>query len=197
MAKRRWKLEDIQRVVDGENPFIQFGYSVPEPPRKEGDEWTDAHGFTWQQKNGYRIRVNKNVECVRELIRQTCSKCGKDVRLVGNRYDDKLFPKTGMCYDCLIDYETELRLKGKFDTYEKRKVLSNQLTYLKHILDQVTESINYLEGNSKITFVNEFGDVESWTNEARDTLLSGAKSDHERLTKDIKETEDLISSLKD
>jgi hypothetical protein len=197
MAKRRWKIEDIQKVMDGENPFIQMGYSVPEPHRKVGDEWTDPQGISWQQKNGYKVRVNKNVECVRDLIRQKCSRCGKDVRLVGNRFDDKLFPKTGMCHDCLVDYETELMLTGKFDTYEKRKVLSNQLTFLKHVRDQVIESIKYLEENSKITFVNEFGDVEYWTNDARDTLLSGAKDDYEKLTKDIEDTEKLVSGLKD
>jgi ligand-binding sensor protein len=197
MARRRWKTEDIKSVVEGQNPFTQFGYSVPEAQHKKGDEWTDPRGITWEQKDGYRVRVNKSMQSVRHLLKQQCSKCHKDINLVGNRFDKKLHPKTGMCHDCLVDYETELMLTGKFQSYEQRKVLSNQLTFLKHVKDQVEESVKYLESNQKITFVNEFGDVESWTNDARDTMLDGAKSDLDRIVKDIQETETLLSTIKD
>jgi hypothetical protein len=179
----------------GENPFVQFGPEYVEPRRSQEEVWTDPKGITWQQKNGYRVRVNKNVDAVRESLKQVCSKCGKDIRLTGNRFDDKLFPKTGMCHDCLVDYEQELMLTGKFDAYEKRKVLSNQLAYLKDVKSKLEESVTYLEQNQKITFVNEFGDVESWTNECRDTLLEGAKSDLDKVNNDIKDTEDLINSI--
>ena len=195
MARRRWKLTDIQAVVDGDNPFIQVGYDLTEESHKVGDVWTDKRGDTWEQKNGYRVKVNKTANAVREGQSRECEVCGKDIFIAGSKQDDKFFYKTQLCYDCLIEKETRLRLTGDFDAYEKSKVLSNQLTYLEHIYDQVKESYEYLLANEKISFVNEFGDVETWTNNQRDVLLEGAKGDMEKLSEDIKETKKLIESL--
>lgn len=197
MARRRWKIDDIQAVVDGDNPFIQFGHQYVDKPRKVGEVWTDPRGVTWEQKNGYRIKVNKTANTIREILKQECSKCGKDVHLVGNRFDKIFYAKTGMCHDCLVEYEFELTATGKFKAYEQRKVLSNQLTFLKDVKIKLEESVQYLTENKKITFVNEFGDVESWTNECRDTLLEGAKGDLNKVVKDIEETEKLIESIED
>jgi hypothetical protein len=197
MARRRWKIEDIKSVIDGENPFIQVGYDKPDGKHKVGDVWDDVHGVTWEQKKGYKTRVNKNVDSIRESLKQVCSKCNKDIRLTGNRFDDKMFPKTGMCLDCLTEYEQDLFLSGKFESYEKKKVLSNQLSYLKDIKSKLDESVDYLENNKVISFVNEFGDVETWTNECRDTLLDGARGDLEKINKDIEDTEKMLESIKD
>jgi len=197
MARRRYKHEDIQQILDGENPFIQFGYGKGEPQRKDGDKWTDARGVSWEKKNGYVIRLNKNVDSIRDLLKRICSKCRKDINLVGNRFDEKFYAKTGMCQDCLVEYEHELMMTGKFKAYEQRKVLSNQLTFLKDVKVKLEESVEYLTNNKKIEFVNEFGDVETWTNECRDTLLEGATSDLEKINKDIEETENLIASIED
>ena len=197
MARRRYRIDDIEKLVDGENPFIQFGHRYVDKPRKVGEVWTDPRGITWEQKSGYRVKVNKTANAVRELRKQECSKCGKDINLVGNRFDNKFYAKTGMCHDCLVDFEQELMLTGKFKSYEQKKVLSNQLTFLEDVKVKLEESVDYLTHNEKITFVNEFGDVESWTNECRDTLLDGAKGDLEKINKDIEDTKKLIDSIEE
>jgi hypothetical protein len=115
----------------------------------------------------------------------------------GNRLDKQFFDKSGMCYNCTIDHDTMLRITGRWDGYEKKKVLSSHLSYLKDIHSQIKESIDFLNTtDGKLRFVNEMGNVETWTNTQVDTLLSGAKSDYEKISNDIKETEELISSLK-
>lgn len=197
MARRRWKIQDIKQVVEGESPFIQVGYEKTESRHKIGDEWVDAKGIRWIQKNGYRERVNKQVDSIRELIRQKCSRCGKDVNLFGNRYDDKLFPKTGMCYDCLIDYETVLRIEGKYENYEKRKVLSNRLGMLNELRVHVVESIEYLKkSDGKLTFAsNGFGDVETWSGMDYESMLKIAEDDLVKIDDDIKNTKTTLDTI--
>ena len=197
MSRRRWKMEDIKTVVEGENPFKQFGYDVAEPhKRKVGEKWTDARGKTWEQRNGYRAIVNEKADSIRELVRQRCSLCKKDIRW-GTRLDKQFFPKSDMCYDCTIDHDTMLRLSGKWENYEKRKVISYQLSYLRDIRSQIQESIDYLSStDGKMHFVDEMGGIETWTNTQIDVLLSGAKGDYEKLTKDIEDTQKMLDSLK-
>lgn len=114
----------------------------------------------------------------------------------GNRLDHQFFKKSGMCYDCTIEHDTELRITGKWENYEKKKVLSSQLSYLKDMRSYVKESIDYLStDDGKMHFVDEMGVIETWTNTQVDTLLNGAKNDYEKLTRDIEETEKLIASL--
>lgn len=197
MARRRYKIDDIQKIVEGENPFIQFGHEYVDKPRKVGEVWTDPRGITWEQKSGYRVKVNKTANAIREVLKQECSGCKKDIHLFGNRFDKIFYAKTGMCQDCLANYEQELMVSGKYASYEKRKMLSNQLTFLEDVKIKLEESVEYLTDNDKITFVNEFGDVETWSNECRDTLLEGAKGDLEKINKDIEDTKKLIDSIKE
>lgn len=196
MAKRRWKYDDISQVLDGENPFKQWGYKpVEKIDRKPGERWVDSKGQLWEQKNGYKIIVNEKADQIRDMIRQKCSKCGMDIRW-GNRLDNQFFGKSGMCYNCTIDNDTMMRLSGEWDTYEKKKVLSNQLSYLQDMRGYVKESIDYLStSDGKLKFVDEMGGVEVWTDHRIEMLLESAKSDYEKITNDIEETQDLIRSL--
>jgi hypothetical protein len=189
-------MDEIKAVMSGENPFKQWGYHpVEKVHRKVGERWTDKQGRSWEQKNGYRVIVNAQADGIREMLKQTCSKCGLDMKW-GNRLDTKFFRKSGMCYDCTIDHDTILRAEGDWATYEKRKVLSSQLSYIKDARSYVEESIRYLEqSDGKITFVNEIGEPETWSGVQIETLLQGARGDYEKLTKDIEETESLLRSL--
>jgi len=195
MARRRWKIQDIQSVVSGENPFTQFGYHVQEPKRKLDERWVDAKGKVWEQRSGYKAIVNEKADAIRDLVRQNCSKCHIDLRW-GTQLDKRFFPKTGMCYNCTIDHDTKMRMDGTWDVYEKRKVLKNQLAYIQDMRNYIKESIDYLTTtDGKMSFVDEKGKLETWTNTQIDILLSGAKMDYEKLTQDIVATENLIASL--
>lgn len=196
MARRRWKIEDIKSVMDGENPFKQFGYNVVEPhKRKIGDRWTDATGRVWEQKDGYRIIVNEKADGIRDLLRQECSRCKMDIKL-GNKLDRRFFRKSGMCYDCTILRDTELMASGKWENFQKLKTLRYQLSYVDDIRTQIKESIDFLSTtDGKMHFVDQMGGIETWTNTHIDTLLSGAKKDYERLTKDVEELRQMISDV--
>jgi hypothetical protein len=196
MSKRRWKIEDIKEVMEGQNPFKQWGYDSIQPyKRKIGERWVDGRGKTWEQRDGYKVVVNEKADSIRDLLRQTCSLCKKDMRW-GNRLDKQFFKKSGMCYDCTINHDTILMANGEWDLYEKKKVLSYQLSYIKDVRQYVKESIDYLSStDGKMRFVDEMGGMETWTNTQIDVLLSGAKNDYEKLTRDMEDTEKMIASL--
>ena len=47
------------------------------------------------------------------------------------KIDQKMKRIHGMCFDCVVDMEHKIRLEGKWDEYEKRKVKENALAWLK------------------------------------------------------------------
>ena len=102
--------------------------------------------------------------------------------------------KTGMCLECLTDYETQLRLKGVYKEYEQNKLLQNQLSYLKDIKQKLEEAKEYAAKNT-FTFVNSNGLVEEWDNVARGQLLKNLEVDYKACLKAVKDTEKEIKKL--
>jgi sulfite reductase alpha subunit-like flavoprotein len=74
-----------------------------------------------------------------------------------------------MCEDCLISFETKLKIQGKFNQYAVEKMKNNALSFFKQA-DQDVEQIKSELGQG-ITFVNEQGDVEKWGTEGKTNLL--------------------------
>src|SRR5437762_8981525 len=103
MKKSKSNLEILSDYLEGKRPFVQTGYSPKSIRRKIGSIWTDKKGIKWEQKNGFKTRVNKQADLIRKLSEQKC-KCGQNIKF-GNRLDKILFPKTGMCYECTINEE--------------------------------------------------------------------------------------------
>jgi hypothetical protein len=63
-----------------------------------------------------------------------------------------------MCFDCVIEYETNLRHEGKYEEYEKQILNANKNFFL----DEALQILDDFE-NHKETYVSEAGDVESWS----------------------------------
>jgi hypothetical protein len=203
MARRKWNYNTIQQVLDGEQPFIQFGYEPDVSRRKEGEIWKDSRGRKWQKKNGYKVQISSAdtpiLDKINELSR--CSVCGTNVRAYGNKLDQKVFPKTGKCYDCLEAEEMKYRVNGQWDNYEKMKVLKNKLGALKEFKEKVIDSINYLKNDSgKVGEVMSNGEVITWTGKCNPQWLIDAERDlikvNQELEKMNKEITTLESELK-
>jgi hypothetical protein len=122
---------------------------------------------------------------VREATLQKCSKCNREIRW-GTKQDERMHAKTGMCFDCLIEEETTMRIKGKYKPYEKKKMLNNELSYLLEIKEYLTDSKRYLKEHNVFTYVNSNGLVEEWDNVARDDVLKNIKKDYTRCLKEIR-----------
>lgn len=203
MARRRWNLETIEQILDNQNPFIQVGYSVPKKDRKVGEEWTDSKGVTWKKisEDGV-VKVNKQMDSIREQIKRICSSCGQDIDFSCDKLDEKFFTKTGKCFTCVQLTEMELRVQGEaFDNYEKLKILKYRMGMLNDFKSKVEEAIDYLKNDSgKMGEVLSTGELMTWDGKCNPQWLEDAQRDLLKVTDEIvkvkKEIEDFESTKK-
>ena len=77
-----------------------------------------------------------------------CPKCNKTMK---KRLDNKFWRIQGVCFDCVLEMENKLRIDGKYESYEKRKVLQNRLSWVEDMIQGIEEWKN--EGD--VTFLNQ------------------------------------------
>ena len=126
--------------------------------REVGEQWTDDDGNTWEQKKGYKIKLGKLSELRNQI--NTFPKCQKEVCtcMNPNRNDLKMKAIHGMCFDCVIDMEHQLKIEGKYEEYERQKILDNGKAWLK----QAELEKEALKVAIKARYINEDGSVEEW-----------------------------------
>ena len=196
MARRRWNYETIQQVLDGENPFVQIGYTPKAKKRKNGEKWTDSKGRSWKKANGAIVSVNKQMDSIREMIKQVCSVCGQRLDFSGDKLDHKVFPKTGKCFDCLQAEEMLYRVNGTWDDYENLKILKYKLGMLRDFKQKVAESIEYLENDTgKTEDVLSTGEIVTFTGKCNPQWLVDARVDLIKADEEIKKIEGEIAKL--
>ena len=150
MKKSKSNLAIVRDYLDGVRPFIQTGYSGPPSLRKDGEVWTDSKGIKWKKEKDKVSRINEQADLIRNAVRSRSTSCNKDMRLFGDKYDDKVYGKTGLCYDCLIEKETTYRVLNVYDDYEKMKIYDNQYNFLNELkvyLESVLEDIKRTNGD--------------------------------------------------
>lgn len=198
-ALNKSNLSIVRDYLDGNRPFVQVGYdpNLENSKRKEGEEWEDSQGNKWVWKNGSKRKVSKLANIKNE---QRCSICAADIKF-GSYLDDKVYPKTGKCYDCNIIFDSKLKILGVFQDYEKHKIYHSMLSEMNEFKQQMEESITYLESNSslpKLQYFNEDGSQEFWTDDTdvRIKVLEDLKKDLINVNERISELNKKIGELK-
>lgn len=180
MKTGKSNIDIVKDYLAGDRPFVQIGYvGDTNKYRTDGEVWKDGSGIEWQRKNGRNVRLSKSqADIIREAIgRQKC-KCGLEIRW-GNKFDKIFFAKTGMCQDCLIDYEHKLHLAGIFGIYERWKIVGNQMGLLRDIKAKLLETVDYFsktDGSIEI-LCNSEGFLEKFHGTNKEKILSDAKND--------------------
>lgn len=192
-ATGKSNIDIVKDYLSGERPFVQVGYTGDRDKyRKEGEKWTDTKGIEWQRKDGKNIRLTKTQgDIIREAIgdSQSCKKCGLQMKW-GSRKDEKLMRRTGLCVECLTDYETQLRILGIFDQYEQYHLASHELGFLKEARERIKETLAYFEetGGDVIKLAEtEYDEEIRWKNTNKDKIVADA-------TEDLKKVEALIAT---
>ncbi len=189
MGRRKWNYETIQNALDGENVSIQSGYTPAYKNRKVGDEWEEK-GILWKKTAYGVVRVNKQMDAIRELVRASCSVCKMDIALFGDRVDEKIFAKTGKCFACLEIEEQLLKISGKYKEYEHLKIERNRLSALKEFKQKVEESIAFLKiDDCKIQLVTSSGDLVTWMGAQNESILKDAEDDLIKANNEIEKVE--------
>lgn len=172
-------IDIVKDYLAGERPFVQVGYTGNTTKyRKDGEKWTDTKGIEWERKNGQNVRLTKTQgDFIRGLIKQTC-KCGQDIRW-GSKFDSKFFNRTGLCEKCLIDYETKLRIVGVYEDYERYKLISYELGFIRDAKSKVEEVIKFCSNDAGDVemICNSEGFIERWKNTNQEQILKDAKND--------------------
>jgi hypothetical protein len=72
-----------------------------------------------------------------------CPECNKVMK---RKLDDKMYRLHNHCFDCQVKFENKLRIEGKYEEWEEKKVLNNQLSYIR---DQIESIEDWKEQTSK------------------------------------------------
>jgi hypothetical protein len=200
-GKNMSNIEMVGKMLKGERPFVQVGYSGDANKyiiRKVGEQWVDGKGKEWVQTESGPQSITRLLDMVRAETNDKCTTCGREVRW-GTKLDQKMYRKTHKCFDCLVEEETQLKIKGEYKLYEQKKMLNNELAFLSDIRVKLKESKEYLESDDSKTlkYVNSTGMVEEWSNEVRAELTKNVKKDWILCLKKIKDAEKKLKKVEE
>ena len=100
-----------------------------------------------------------------------------------------------MCLDCLAEEETMLRITGQYKNYERKKVLTNELSWLQGTKQKLSEAKDYVTEHKTFTYTNSNGTTEEWANDARDDVLKNIQKDFVHCLKEIERVETELKTI--
>ena len=127
-------LKDLMTTGKTEKDYVQVGY--------EGKQ-EDLGGKTRESE------LSKVMQSVR--MPWFCPKCKKAMK---KKLDDKFWRMMGHCFDCQVEYENKLKIKGEFREYAYQKMLENQKSQLKDLEQSLTD---FEKTGGKKTWYNNVG----------------------------------------
>jgi len=175
MSKKLQNIKAVKQMIAGTHKFQTkktHGFTDAKQKaeknqkRAVGDIWEEKIGntiYTIEQKEGFRVKRPKNA--VAQEVRQYLNSypnCRKECcKTSYNHLDKKMRRIHGMCYDCVIEMEHELRKQGKYEEYEQEKIRNNKLAWLKKAEEDVKALKKaYTETQQYVT--NSDGLMETW-----------------------------------
>ena len=162
LLKKEFKTRDVQRMRNiitkktGDKTGTQVGYTKAYEDHKEGDVW-EERGKKWTIKNGIKQTVTRFDSIKKKIFAPiTCPNCNKP--MTKGHLDKYMFSIHQKCSDCVIEYETKLKVKGEYKEYE-REIIKKGVEY--HIKEMEGVLLELLMNNSE-QFVTENGEIEEW-----------------------------------
>lgn len=158
--KKEFKHSDVERIrnlvkKDFTNKTkSQTGYRTTHNSHKEGEVWEEG-GKQWTVKNGLKQNITK-LDAAKKAtqIPLVCPKCGKPM---SHHLHKKVYKINKMCFDCVLDYEAQLRENDLYEDYIIHARKGNLAFFIKELEQQVSEVVE-----QDTSFVTEQGDVEDW-----------------------------------
>jgi len=159
--KKDFQERDVQRLRNliqgkyGEKTRSSVGFTNKQEFYNEGDIW-ESDGRTWTIKEGIKQNITKLDKAKKaHVVPLLCPKCKK---IMKNRNDKPFYNIHKMCFDCVVDFESNLKQQGKWEDYQiniKNGEIDKQIEDFKaYIKDRLEESND--------GFVSENGEVEKW-----------------------------------
>ena len=161
ILKKEFQKKDVERLRNlmkgkyGEKTRSSVGFSKKEEFHKEGDTW-ESDGRTWTIKDGIKQNITKLDKAKKAHVMPIfCPNCKKPMK---KHFDKDYYNIHKKCFDCVIDFEHNLRKMGLWEEYEKNIQNSEIDGFIRDFKMYVEESLT--QDNS--SYVTEAGDVEKW-----------------------------------
>jgi hypothetical protein len=161
ILKKEFLKQDVTRLRNliqgkyGDKTENGIGYTKEKKFYQEGDIW-EENGRKWTIKNGIRQNITKLDKAKKAHIMPIfCPNCKKPMV---KHFDKDYYNIHKMCFDCVIDFEHELKKSGLFEEYEKNIKNADIDGFIKDFKEYVESELTQ-NNNSYIT---ESGDVEKW-----------------------------------
>jgi hypothetical protein len=180
MSKKLQNIKAVQQMLEGNHKFqtkktIGFSHAneTAEKNRKRlvGEIWEETDSTTGithviEQRDGFRIKKTKSSDVLQEVRdeirsfpncrKETCTCLGK------HPLDRKMQKLHGMCFDCVIEMEHELKKDGKYEEYEQNKIRENALAWLR-AAERDVEMLKEAYTTASNFVTNSDGAKETWT----------------------------------
>lgn len=180
MSKKLQNVKAIQQMLDGTHKFQTkkiVGFSDAEDAAKKnerhdvGDIWEEKDPvsgviYIIEQREGFRIKKTNNADVlqgVRDDLRafpncrkETCTCAGT------HHLDKKMKVIHGMCFDCTIEMEHELKKAGTFNEYAYNKMRENALAWLQSA-ERDVEMLKEIYTQASKFVTNSDGITETWS----------------------------------
>ena len=138
------------------------------------------------QKEKQGDKVSRLSDIMKEVrMPWFCPECKKTMK---KKLDDKFWRMFGHCFDCQITIENKLRIEGKYEEWERKKVLENKKSFLKDLKESIDD---FEKSEGKAEFFNSVG--------VREVELEKEKwsMDRDKFNSLVKEARDYIQKLED
>ena len=194
MLKKEFKRKDVDRARNiltgksGASSETQVGYKKKRVDYKEGDVWVE-NKKTWTIKDGIKQTISKMDAIKKEIFMPLCCpKCGKVMK---GQLDKPNYKIHKTCFNCVVEFEHKLKIKGEYDSYIKQLKLKNSLTQVNEMENMFLELAN----QSSEGFVSEYGEVERWKGgidkeKISSDITKAAQEAREKIQKELTNEED-------
>jgi hypothetical protein len=124
-----------------------------------------------------------------------CPECNKVMK---QRLDAKMYRLYNHCFDCQGKRENKLRVEGKYEEWEEKKVLNNQLSYIRDQIESIEdwkdETSNPFEVFDSVGIKEVELKKEKWTQNT-EQIEKMSEEALEELNKIKEEVEEKLNSL--
>ena len=168
--KKEFAKKDIERIRNlvkgkhGDKTSMGVGCERAHETHVEGDIW-EEDGRKWTIKSGIKQNITK-LDAAKKSVQLPlfCPECSN---LMKNKYDKRFYIQYSRCFDCQINFEQDIKLKGLWPEYEKNIINSDLDNFIENYEVWIDDMIN----SSNENYITEAGDVESWVGSSKKKLL--------------------------
>jgi|TARA_B110000908_G_C10138423_1_gene395587 hypothetical protein len=174
VLKKQFQERDVQRLRNlvqgkfGEKSRSSIGFTKADEFHEEGDIW-ESDGRKWTIKGGIKQNITKLDKAKKaHVMPLLCPNCKK---IMKNHHDKTFYNIHRKCFNCVIDFEHELRKQGKWEQYQ-RDIKNGEIDKR---IEEYKSYINEKLNESNVGFVSEDGDVENWVGKLDESKVNKRK----------------------